>query len=192
MFLLHASFDTCTRQRWFFYVGTVNEWRSNLSILKIISYLYCHWQTFPASFKLTVYHPRFLRVFLVPLATARACLAQSSPSPRVRGGGGYSKKFYTGSLCPEVRPLPLWQYTSTCIWRLKKIPLSGGASPYRPLLEVLPPPPSPPGLVSFFKCLPRKHDASYSSNYFASPENNKNTRAVWTSLTPFWSLGLQC
>ena len=56
-------------------------------------------------------------------------------------GGGYLTNFYTGRLRPEVRPLTL-SYTSTCeiptlfyTWSLKKVSLSGGASPYRPLQE---------------------------------------------------------
>jgi len=39
--------------------------------------------------------------------------------PGGRGGGGYSRKLYTGMLCPEVQPLTLVYTTLT-----EKAPLS--------------------------------------------------------------------
>ena len=108
MFLLHASFDTCTRQRWFFYVDTVNEWRSNASILKILSYLYCHWQTFPASFKLTkIYITRVSFAYSLFLSRPRAHASRNRVLvPGEEGEGGTQKSFIQGGSAPRSDPLP--------------------------------------------------------------------------------------
>ena len=51
------------------------------------------------------------------------------------GGGRYSKKFHTGTLCPEAQPLtPLYSILT------QKVPILGRASPYRTLQAVQYPP----------------------------------------------------
>lgn len=138
VFITRLIWHVCKTEM-IFYVGTVNEWRSNVSILKIISYLYCHWQTFPASFKPTIYHPRFLRVFLVPLAPAQACLARSSSGPREEGEGVFKKILYREPLPQVPTPCPFtvyfnkWNPYPLIYLKPEKASLSGGASPYRPL-----------------------------------------------------------